>query len=322
MKRVARTAFESFADSIMPERGPVLLVADSGGHLQELVSLDRLIHASVRRVWISSDTDMSRSILKSQQDVRLHKTRIFPRRIDVALRSVPFVVNALRALRPQMVISTGPAIAVPWLSVATCMGIGAVFIESATFVTRHSLSGRLLQFTPGIQRFSQTGLCTRGWGDAPNVFDLVEPLQRRVRDPSGPPHLFVTVGSNRYPFDRLVRRLDALVPASWQITWQLSGGRGAHRPRRGRIEELLPFEETQRLLKICDVVVCHAGVGSAMSALAFGHAPIVVPRSQAYGEHVDDHQHDLAIFLRRFPQIAVRAPQGISTADLLTSAAI
>ena len=37
-----------------------------------------------------------------------------------------------------------------------------------------------------------------------------------------------------------------------------------------------------------DVVISHAGVGSALTALRCGKRPILVPREAARGEHVDD----------------------------------
>lgn len=320
MERKASLDFETFAHSLKRERGPVVMVADSGGHLQELAWLDKTIPKAVRRLWVSSDTEMSRSLLQTQEDVLLQSQRIFPRRFDMALRAVPSVVQTLRDTHPQAVISTGPAIAVPWLSAARLMGIPAVFIESATFVTRHSLSGKLLEFVPGVLRFSQTGHCTGEWSSAPNVFDLIQGGVPRARSVSSSPHVFVTVGSNRYPFDRLIRHLDKRIPPQWRITWQLSGGAMAYRPARGRVEELLAFQEAQQLLRTCDVVVCHAGVGSTMSALEHGQRPIVVPRSAKYGEHIDDHQHDLARFLRRFPQVVVREPDEIAAADLMPMA--
>lgn len=320
MKHNGRSAFEDFAASLAPDRGPVLMVADSGGHLQELGCLDRVIGPDVRRVWVSSDTEMSRSLLRSKSDVRLQKERIFPRRLDLALRSIPSVLKTLRELRPQAVLSTGPAIAVPWLVSARLLSLPAVFVESATFVTRRSLSGRLLELAPGVRRFSQTGLCAGGWGDAPNVFDLIERRERRSRREPGPLRLFVTVGSNRYAFDRLIRRLDHWVPAEWQITWQLSGGAASYHPRRGRVAELFSFQETQDLLSRSDVVICHAGVGSAISALAHGKRPILVPRSRAHGEHIDDHQHDLASALRSSPHVLVREPEAISMTDLMIAA--
>lgn len=318
--KFTRSSFEIFASSLVSERGPVLMVADSGGHLQELVWLDKVIRPDVRRIWVSSDTEMSRSLLKSKDEVLLERDRIFPRRVDVALRSVPSVVSTLRGIRPQAVISTGPAIAVPWLIAARLMGIEAAFIESATFVTRHSMSGKLLEFVPGVCKFSQTGHCTGDWGRATNVFDLIETRSSPARCPASSPHLFVTVGSNRYPFNRLIRHIDAMIPQSWRITWQLSGGPAAYQPKRGRVEALLAFQEAQHLLRTCDTVICHAGVGSVMSALEHGQRPIVVARSQAHGEHVDDHQHDLAAFLARFPGIVVRTPETIRATDLMIEA--
>lgn len=43
-----------------------------------------------------------------------------------------------------------------------------------------------------------------------------------------------------------------------------------------------------------DVVVAHAGTGSALAALAAGRIPVVVPRRRAWAEQVDDHQLELA----------------------------
>lgn len=42
------------------------------------------------------------------------------------------------------------------------------------------------------------------------------------------------------------------------------------------------------------VLVIHAGAGSIVTALRLGRRPIVVPRRAEYGEHVNDHQIELA----------------------------
>ena len=49
-------------------------------------------------------------------------------------------------------------------------------------------------------------------------------------------------------------------------------------------------------MRAATAVVCHGGPGTIMLALHFGRKPIVVPRQQALGEHVDDHQ---TVFARR-----------------------
>ena len=43
-----------------------------------------------------------------------------------------------------------------------------------------------------------------------------------------------------------------------------------------------------------DVVVCHGGAGTLYEAFCAGHVPIVVPRLKRFGEHVNDHQLELA----------------------------
>lgn len=48
--------------------------------------------------------------------------------------------------------------------------------------------------------------------------------------------------------------------------------------------------EMSALLRAADLVVTHAGVASIVDAVRAGHRPIVVPRRQHLGEHVDDHQ--------------------------------
>jgi UDP-N-acetylglucosamine transferase subunit ALG13 len=43
-------------------------------------------------------------------------------------------------------------------------------------------------------------------------------------------------------------------------------------------------------MRRADAIVCHAGVGTIMTALSVGKHPVVLPRLAMYGEHVDDHQ--------------------------------
>jgi UDP-N-acetylglucosamine transferase subunit ALG13 len=52
--------------------------------------------------------------------------------------------------------------------------------------------------------------------------------------------------------------------------------------------------ELEQAMREADVVVTHAGTGSALAALEAGQAPVLVPRSAARGEHVDDHQYQTA----------------------------
>ena len=102
-------------------------------------------------------------------------------------------------------------------------------------------------------------------------------------------NIFVSVGTDHHPFDRLVR---------WASDWaerhpddDVFVQYGASSPpTSGCGHDLL--DRTSMLARIAsaDVVVISCGPGGVMDAHAAGRLPIVVARREPLGEHVDDHQ--------------------------------
>ena len=107
--------------------------------------------------------------------------------------------------------------------------------------------------------------------------------------------IFVTVGTNEAPFDRLLRAVEAL-PIDEKLVIQ-HGHSSPIRSPQGEVVDFLPFEAMAETMRRARIVVTHAGVGSVMVALANATRPIVVPRRKSFGEAVDDHQLQLG---RRF----------------------
>jgi UDP-N-acetylglucosamine transferase subunit ALG13 len=103
--------------------------------------------------------------------------------------------------------------------------------------------------------------------------------------------IFVTVGTNEAPFDRLLRAVDGL-PSGEELVVQC--GASSLRPARAHCDEFLSFEELNDYIRTARLIVTHAGVGSIMVALGHGKRPVVVPRLHRFGEAVDDHQVSLA----------------------------
>jgi UDP-N-acetylglucosamine transferase subunit ALG13 len=98
--------------------------------------------------------------------------------------------------------------------------------------------------------------------------------------------IFVTVGTNEAPFNRLVEAVDALGREDVVIQY----GAANVRPTFGRGVDFMPFEDVVEHLRAADATVMHAGAGSVLVALANGQTPIIVPRQRRFGEAVDDHQ--------------------------------
>ena len=99
--------------------------------------------------------------------------------------------------------------------------------------------------------------------------------------------IFVTLGTQAFQLDRLLRALDAL-PGDEELVVQC--GRATFRPARAEWHDHMGYEELIDHLQRARVVVCHAGVGSVLTALEHGRRPVVVPRLHSFGEAVDDHQ--------------------------------
>lgn len=103
--------------------------------------------------------------------------------------------------------------------------------------------------------------------------------------------IFVTVGTHEQPFDRLVRYMDELV-ASGEITEEviIQTGYTDYEPKYCTWSKLLPYPEMVKNVADARLVITHGGPSSFIMPLQVGKTPIVVPRQEKYGEHVNDHQ--------------------------------
>jgi len=109
--------------------------------------------------------------------------------------------------------------------------------------------------------------------------------------------IFVTVGTDEFPFDRLIREVDALkgkgIPREDVF---IQTGFARHHPEHCRSAAFLTFQEMEEMMGSARIVIAHAGPGSIMPAIHAGKIPLVVPRRKRFGEVVDDHQ---VFFARR-----------------------
>lgn len=106
---------------------------------------------------------------------------------------------------------------------------------------------------------------------------------------------FVTLGTQSFPFDRLLKLVDRLV-AEGIIRDKVFAQTGCstYTPANYAHTDFLDPADYDRAMQEADLIIAHAGVGTIMSALSRGKRLIVVPRSQQYREHVDDHQSEIA----------------------------
>jgi len=116
--------------------------------------------------------------------------------------------------------------------------------------------------------------------------------------------IFVTIGVSEYRFDRLIREMDEIAGRmDEKVIMQI--GETAHEPKNAKYFRFASKREMDILYEDARVVVCHAGVGSILTALEHGKPIIAVPRRKKYGEHIDDHQLDIAGEMEKQGRITV-----------------
>lgn len=104
---------------------------------------------------------------------------------------------------------------------------------------------------------------------------------------------FVTVGNATQPFERLLRAVTAnldMLPKPVHVQHGAMPfsipGCSAH--------PFLRMDQFAELVRCSNLLIMHCGAGSLMHALDAGKLPVVMPRQSRFGEHVDDHQIELA----------------------------
>ncbi len=272
------------------QRMGVLLIASTGGHLAQLHRLARRIpEADHSRTWVTFDTPQSRSLLAGEQVEFVRYTG--PRDWQSIARNSDTALRLLTSGQFHQVVSTGAGIALSFLPTARALGVPCTYIESAARSDGPSMTGRLLQNIPGVDLATQY----RRWADdrwrhAGSVFDE---FRRGENLPSRPVRrVLLTLGTIRYPFNRLIERTHSILPADVELVIQ-AGSTTVGDGQPDAVREM-PSAVFMDELRRADAVIAHAGTGSAISALEAGKSPILVPRERASGEHVDDHQQQIA----------------------------
>lgn len=113
--------------------------------------------------------------------------------------------------------------------------------------------------------------------------------------------ILLTVGS-QLPFDRLVRALDAIAPELERDIFAQIGNSG-YTPQNMRYEKFVDSGRMTQLVAEASVIVCHAGIGSIISAQKNLKPAIIFPRLAKFGEHRNDHQLATARHLGVLPGI-------------------
>lgn len=278
----------------------ICLAASGGGHMRQLLDLEPFWRGR-DCVFVTEPTAMGHSVAQR------HPTEFVPHvALGQAKLGHPLVMlrSAFANLaaswkivsrhKPDVVISTGAGSMFFTALFAKLRGAKVIIIDSFARFDRPSAFARIAG-PIADWRIAQSPAAARAWHDAECHDPLVMLEGER---PAKEPLLFATVGAT-LPYERLLdyvgdAKRRGLIPERLVVqTGHLEGNGGSAPIEGAECVETLDFEEMRAMLARADLVVCHGGTGSIITALQAGCRTVAIPRLFERGEHYDNHQLEI-----------------------------
>lgn len=119
----------------------VCLVSSSGGHLTHLYML-KSFWEQQERFWVTFDKEDARSLLEGEQFYSCH----FPtnRNIKNLIRNTFLAWKILRKEKPDLIVSSGAAVAVPFFYLGKLFGAKLVYVEVFDRIDKPTVTGKLV----------------------------------------------------------------------------------------------------------------------------------------------------------------------------------
>ena len=141
-------------------KAKVCVPTSSGGHLTHMRMLMPVLGRAKDRFWVTFDKEDANTALAGERVYHC----CFPtnRNVRNTVRNTALAVRVLRRERPDLIISSGAAIAVPFFVVGKLLGAKTVYVEVFDRVDAPTLTGRL------VRRF--TDLFVVQWPEMESVY--------------------------------------------------------------------------------------------------------------------------------------------------------
>lgn len=119
----------------------VCLVGSSGGHLAHLYML-KDFWKDKDRFWVTFDKEDARSILKNEKVISCY----YPtnRNIKNLIKNTFLAIRILLKEKPDLIISSGAAVAVPFFYIGKILGVKLIYIEVFDRIDKPTVTGKLV----------------------------------------------------------------------------------------------------------------------------------------------------------------------------------
>ena len=119
----------------------VCLVGSSGGHLAHLYMLKPFWY-NKERFWVTFDKEDARSLLKDEKMYSCYYTT--NRSLKALIKNTIIALKVLIKEKPDLIISSGAAVAVPFFYLGKLFGAKLIYIEVFDRIDKPTMTGKIV----------------------------------------------------------------------------------------------------------------------------------------------------------------------------------
>jgi UDP-N-acetylglucosamine transferase subunit ALG13 len=262
----------------------IAVVCSHGGHLTEMMYLMGAFEGQ-DVFFVTYDNPRTRSLSS-----RHYLFPNFGEKPSELLKSLPLIAGILLKEKPDILISNGAEIAIPFFYLSKLLGIKTVFIECYTRVNDPTVTGKSIYPVADLflvlwpEMLMRYGKKARYHGPL-----LVSRTDHTASAGDRGDRILVVVGMHSKSFERLIVKMDDIAgKARYDVVMQI--GHTNYEPHNAQFFKFKARDEDMRsLMESARIVVCQ-GAMTVVDAINAGASVIVVPRLMRFAEHVNDHQ--------------------------------
>ncbi|WP_297092680.1 PssD/Cps14F family polysaccharide biosynthesis glycosyltransferase [Thermococcus sp.] len=260
----------------------IALVCSHGGHLTEMLYLmDTFKGHDV--FFITYDHPRTRAL-----SYRKYLFPNFGENPSRIITNLPKMVKIMLKEKPDLVLSNGAEIAIPFFYLGKIFGIKTIFIECYTRIDEPTLTGKIV-YPISDYFFVLWPEMLRHYGKkARYVGGLFKKSKRRVNLKEKKNQIFVITGTHYLGFERLVKAVDKIAEKiGYAVIIQL--GNTSYKPRNAKYYAFMDYEDMKKIMREAKIIITHGAI-SLIDALISGGYVISFPRLKQFGEVISDHQ--------------------------------
>ena len=273
----------------------VCLICSHGGHLTEILQL----------IDAFEEHDVFFVTYESERTNNLkYKKYLFPNFGEnplELLKHLPKIISMIFKEKPDIIVSNGAEIAIPFFYLGKILRIKTIFIECYTRIDEPTISGKIVYPVSNLflvlwpELLKKYGRKAQYWGDLFKIGRSKEVVQDEKED-----MIFVIVGMHFQGFERLVKKMDEIAgKINEKVVMQI--GNTQYEPKNAEFFKFKDYQEMKILMRKAKYVVCQ-GAMSAIDSLILGTPVIAIPRSKEQKEAINDHQ---LIFAKKLEEMGL-----------------